>query len=176
MSALHKAVDVVLQVATIVLILGLAVLVVAAVLFRYTGNSLIFYDELASVMLAWLTYYGAALAASRRAHLGFGAGVQAMPPTARTVAFVASELLVVGFFLIVAWYGWNVLEFMAGEALISLPWLKLQLVQSVIPVGAILFILAQLTSLPEAWRDLRDGRSADQREIDEALSQQSKQS
>ena len=128
-----------------------------AVVFRYSGHSLVFYDEVASVMLAWLTYYGAALAASRRAHLGLDAGLQALPQALRMVAFIVSEVLVVGFFVIVAWYGWLVLEFMAGEALISLPDVPMQLVQSVIPIGAALFIIAQLVSLPEAWRG-RPGR------------------
>ena len=169
---MHQAraiVDGLLQVVTIVLLLGLALLVVAAVVFRYGGSSLVFYDELASVMLAWLTYYGAALAAVRRAHLGLGAGLVAMPLGMRRVAFLASEILVIGFFAVIAWYGWLVLEFMAGEALISLPWVPMQLVQSVIPIGACLFIFAQVTSLPEAWRDLAGGRSAEDREIEEAI-------
>lgn len=166
---LHKLIDGLLQVITIVLLLSLALLVVLAVVFRYSGNSLVFYDEVASVLLAWLTYYGAALAASRRAHLGMDAGLRAMPPGLRRWAFVISELLVIGFFALVGWYGWLVLEFMVGEALISLPWVPMVLVQSVIPIGAGLFIAAQLISLPQAWRDLAAGRSADDRELADAL-------
>ena len=41
---------------------------------------LVWYDEGASIMLAWLTYYGAALAALKRAHIGFPGLVNAMPP------------------------------------------------------------------------------------------------
>ena len=169
---LHRLVDGLLQAVTIVLLLALALLVVVAVIFRYSGSSLIFYDEIASVMLAWLTYYGAAIAASRRAHLGLDAGLKAMPPGLRSGAFILSELLVLGFFAVVGYYGWLVLEFMAGEALISLPWVPMQLVQSVIPIGATLFIIAQVASLPGAWRDVRAGRTADDRELEEALAHQ----
>jgi TRAP-type C4-dicarboxylate transport system permease small subunit len=50
----------------ITLMVSLTALVVIAVIFRKSGASLSFYDEVASVLLAWITYYGAALAALRR--------------------------------------------------------------------------------------------------------------
>ena len=43
---------------------ALAVVVVLGVGFRKFGAALVWYDEVASVLLAWLTYYGAALAAT----------------------------------------------------------------------------------------------------------------
>ena len=45
----------------------LAVEVTVGVAFRYVGHSLVWYDELASILLAWVTYYGAALATLKRA-------------------------------------------------------------------------------------------------------------
>ena len=39
------------------------IIVVVAVVYRKIGHSLVWYDEGASIVLAWLTYYGAALAA-----------------------------------------------------------------------------------------------------------------
>ena len=51
--------------------IGLAVVVVLAVVFRKAGASLVWYDEVAAIMLAWLTYYGAALAALQARALGF---------------------------------------------------------------------------------------------------------
>jgi len=61
-----RCADIALQVVTIALLIALAVVVVLAVAFRFAGASLVWYDEVASVMLAWITYYGAALAALRR--------------------------------------------------------------------------------------------------------------
>ena len=53
--------------------------------------SLGWYDEGASIMLAWLTYYGAALAALKRAHIGFPGLVNAMPPAVRVPVVLLGE-------------------------------------------------------------------------------------
>ena len=49
------------------LVIGLMIvltgIVVVAVVYRKLGASLSWYDEIASILLAWITYYGAALAA-----------------------------------------------------------------------------------------------------------------
>ena len=47
----------------IFLMIAMSVLVIVAVVYRKSGMSLSWYDEVASVMLAWLTYYASALAA-----------------------------------------------------------------------------------------------------------------
>ena len=44
-----------------------------------------------------------------------------------------------------------------GDGLVSVPWIPLQLTQSVIPIGAVLFILAQLLSLPDYVAQVRAG-------------------
>ena len=59
-----------LEGAVLVLLAALALVVVVGVGFRKAGAALVWYDEVASILLAWLTYYGAALAALRRAHIG----------------------------------------------------------------------------------------------------------
>src|SRR3546814_1873639 len=52
------------------LMIILAIDVTIGVVFRWFGNSLVWYDETASLLLAWLTFYGSALASVRRAHIG----------------------------------------------------------------------------------------------------------
>ena len=145
----------ILEAVTISLLAMLTALVVAAVVMRKLGYSLVWYDEVALVLLAWLSYYGAALAALGRAHLAFSGLVAGLAAGPRIAVFLFGEIAVVGFFALAAWYGWLVLDVLAGESLISLPWVSYPMVHSVIPVGALLFILAQLVSLPEAWRALR---------------------
>ena len=44
---------------------ALAVEVIAGVVFRYSGYALVWYDEVATILLAWVTYYGSALAVPR---------------------------------------------------------------------------------------------------------------
>ncbi|MBI3710007.1 MAG: TRAP transporter small permease subunit [Proteobacteria bacterium] len=131
---------------------GLFVVVVIGVGFRTAGAALVWYDEVASIGLAWLTYYGAALAALKRAHIGVPGLVAALERPWRLVAVATAEALVIGFFALVAWIGWRVLEVLEGGRLVSLPWVPEQFTQSIIPVGAVVFIVAQLASLPEIWR------------------------
>jgi len=149
----------------VTLMIALAVVVVMAVIFRKAGASLVWYDEVAAIMLAWLTYYGAALAALRRAHLGFPGVFDASRPAVRMVMLVVSETLVIGFFVVIAWYGWDVIVILAGDRLTSLPWVPVSFTQSVIPIGAALIALTELTTIPERWREIRaDARAAQHEE------------
>lgn len=142
---------------SLLLMAVLAVIVVAAVGVRYAGASFTWYDEVASVVLAWITYYGAALAALRRAHLGFPNLVALLPPTLRVMMLVLSEAVVLSFFVALALFGYNAILLLHGDSLTSLPWVKVELVMSVIPVGAILYVLAELTTLPEKLHEARFG-------------------
>ena len=146
-----------LELLCIVLMVGLAVVVVVAVIYRTAGSSLTWYDEIAAIMLAWLTYYGAALAALRRAHLGFPGLYAASPPTLRVPMLIIGDLLFIGFFVILAWYGWRVIVLLYGDTLVSLPWVLVSFTQSVIPIGCALITLCQLVTLPERFREARLG-------------------
>ncbi|TCD14210.1 TRAP transporter small permease [Oricola cellulosilytica] len=145
----------------IVLMITLTTVVVVAVIYRKLGASLSWYDEIASVLLAWVTYYGAALAALKRSHIGFDDVLLALPRKARAVAVVFSEIFVIGFFTLLAWAGLKVLGILEGETLVSLTWVPVSVTQSIIPIGAILFIIAELLSLPDYWRDVLAGRSVE---------------
>ncbi|MCY4221852.1 MAG: TRAP transporter small permease subunit [Thiotrichales bacterium] len=170
MTRAARWVDVALQVVTIALLIALAVVVVLAVAFRFAGASLVWYDEVASVMLAWITYYGAALAALRRRHLGFAGFQMNLRPRARLLTFWFGEAVTYAVFVTMAWASWYVLRVMAGETLVSLDWVSLQFTQSVVPIGCTLFVLAQILSTPEALRRLAVGRSGEDEEIAEEIS------
>ena len=148
----------ILEAVTIFLMVSLTAVVVVAVVYRKAGASLVWYDEVASVMLAWLTYYCAALAALKRNHIGFEGLVESVPPRLGLLFLLLSEMVVFGFFGLLAWFGVVVLQVLEGDSLVSLPQVPVQLTQSVIPIGAILFMVAEALSLPETWRRLRSGR------------------
>ena len=138
------------------MMIALAVLVVVAVIFRKVGAALVWYDEVASVLLAWLTYYGAAYAALSRSHIGFPRLVERGRPHIRRYFILVREVIVVGFFVVAAWAGWRVVGVLQGTSLVSLPWVSSQVAQSVIPIGAMLFIAAELASLPQVWNAVKD--------------------
>ncbi len=132
------------------LMMALAVVVVMGVGFRKAGASLIWYDEVASILLAWLTYYGAALAALNRAHIGMPTFVNRLRGKPRKMIVLTGEACSLAFFCVLAWAGMRVLSVLEGTTLVSLPAVPASLAQSVIPVGAVLFMVAQMLSLPEA--------------------------
>ena len=158
-----------LQIVSIALLFSLALVVVLAVVFRMLGSSLIWYDEVASVLLAWLTYYGAALAALKRGHLGFSNLFLALPLKIRSIAFWLAETAIIGFFLVIGWGGWYVLGVFGEETLVSLPWIPLSFTQSVIPIGALLFILAELFSIPDARQKALTGVDHEMEAIEEVI-------
>ena len=161
-----------LEVWLVSLIVAMTTVVVLAAIWRKAGASFVWYDEVGSIMLAWITFYGAALAALKRGHIGFDGILLAMPYRWRIGAAAIAEIVVFGFFIVLTWTGWQVLQVLHGMNLISLPWVPVQLTQSVIPIGAILFIICEALSLPEYWHRLREKISADQAELAEHLEAQ----
>ncbi len=158
-GALRAAFERLMEWLVIALMLILFVEVTLGVAFRMIGRPLVWYDEVASVLLAWLTYYGAALAALKRAHIGFPGLVRNLAPNVRIGVVILAKTLTIGFFVLLAWVGWSVLEVLANDYLVSLPELSTQYVQSVIPIGAALFIIAEVLLLPDTLRDARAGRA-----------------
>jgi TRAP-type C4-dicarboxylate transport system permease small subunit len=137
-------------VVVLVLMAALAGVVVVGVVFRKAGSSLIWYDEVASILLAWLTYYGAALAALHRAHIGMPTLVERLPDRVRTSVVLVGEACTLAFFGVLAWAGLRVLAVLGGTTLVSLPSVPMSVAQSVIPIGAVLFIIAQILTVPDA--------------------------
>jgi len=138
-----------LEAVVILLMAALAVEVTVGVIFRSIGHSLVWYDEIASILLAWLTFYGSALAAAKRAHIGCPEVVAMLPPGARVVLRLIAEVLVIAFFVLVAWVGWSVMDVLDTDHLVSLPGIPVSFVQSVLPISAVLIIAAELFTLPQ---------------------------
>lgn len=154
LARLHRGLERLLEWIVIVLLCTLALEVTLGIVYRSLGQPLAWYDEVASVLLAWVTYYGAALAALKRSHIGMPGVVAALSARVRLVAVLAGEVCVIGFFLLLGGYGVVVLRLLAGDTLTTID-VPVALTQSVIPLGAALFIVAELASLPQVLRDAR---------------------
>lgn len=154
-SKARRAYETFLESFVLLLVAAMAIIVIAGVAFRKFGMPLVWYDEVASIMLAWLTYYGSCLAALRRGHIGVPGFVDSVGPVFRRILIVLREVIVIGFFALAAWAGWLVVLAVDGFYLASLPSVSRQITHSVIPIGAVLFILAELLSV----RDLMRGGS-----------------
>lgn len=172
MTALARILETVLEWIVILMMVLLTIVVVVAVLYRIAGDSLSWYDEIAAIQLSWLTYYGAALAALKRRHIGFDSVLLSLPYGLRMVGVAMAELLVLGFFIVLAWTGLEVLQVLEGVRLVSLTWVPVQLTQSVIPIGASLFVICQLLSLPHYWSMTARGISLEHAEIEEEVEEE----
>ena len=70
----------------------------------------------------------------------------------RRICNIVAEVLVIAFFLLLGGVGLSVLPVLATDALVSLPWIPMSFVQSVIPISAALIVIAELIHLVELLR------------------------
>ena len=133
----------------VALMVTLFVEVTVGVVFRFIGQSLAWYDELASHLLAWLTFYGAALASVKRAHIGCPEIVEMMPWRARRLVSIVAQLIVIAFFVTLGSVGAWISPVLATDALISLPEIPMNVVESVIPISSLLIVIAEAGFLLE---------------------------
>ena len=132
-----------------VLLLVLMVVVVClGVFFRYVLNAaLVWYDEFASYILVWLTFYGAVVASYRRRHIGFEMVVSKFQPKTRRIFDFTGECFVLLFQLVLFYYGWLLVDRMGDGSAITLTWVKMGWVYSVLPVTGGLMLLISLMRL-----------------------------
>jgi TRAP-type C4-dicarboxylate transport system permease small subunit len=153
----RAAYTVALEWLVIALLAVLAAEVTLGIVFRTIGRALVWYDEVASVLLAWLTFYGAALASAKRAHIACPELIEALPAPARRVFDIGAQGLVIAFFALLLWVGASILPVLATDHLVSLPKVPMSLVQSVIPISAALVLVAEGMHL---WALLRPAANA----------------
>jgi TRAP-type C4-dicarboxylate transport system permease small subunit len=122
--------------------------VTLGVICRTLGVSLVWYDEVASILLAWLTFYGSALASVKRAHIGCPEVMALLAPQPRFAMRLVAEVFTIGFFLLLGWIGYEVLDVLSTDHLVSLPWVRVSWVQSVVPISAVLIVAAEIITLP----------------------------
>ncbi len=147
MHRFRQAYGKVLEWLVIALIIVLAIEVCVGIIFRTLGNSLVWYDETASLLLAWLTFYGSALASVKRAHIGCPELIDQLPYQGRRLFNIVAQLFVIGFFALLGWMGLVIMPILAGSMLDSLPWVPVNFVQSAIPISAALILIAEFMHL-----------------------------
>ena len=176
MNRLSRTLEVLLEWILMLLMVALTAVVVIAVIYRKLDASLSWYDEIASVALAWITYYGGALAVIKRKHIGFDSVLLAIPMPIRMYLAIFAEIVFIAFFVLLAWAGWEVLLVLEGDNLVSLRWVPVQLTQSVIPIGAVLFILCELLAAPAYLKMVAAGESVEHAEIEAEIEAEMKRS
>lgn len=136
-----------LEVLVISLMVLMFVEVMVGVLFRVSGHSLTWYDEVASIILAWLTFYGSALASHKRGHISCPEVVDLLSAPARRWLNVLAQVLVIVFFALLAWVGVTIMPVLASDTMTSLPTVPMNWVQSVIPISAVMILVVEVRYL-----------------------------
>ena len=130
------------------LLLLMVVVVCMGVFFRYVLDaSLVWYDEFASYLLVWLTFYGAVSASYHRRHIGFETFIARLMPATRKRLEIVAEFLVLGFQTVLLYYGWLLTRKMGDETAVSLVWVKMGWVYSVLPITGGLMLLISVQRL-----------------------------
>ncbi len=160
MDNFKKSYDLFLQYVMFVMMIAMAGTVVIGVGFRWSGEALVWYDEVASVQLAWLTYYGSAYAALKGSHIGVPSILKSFSIGLRKILFVVSKAVIYGFFGLMTYYGVIVMQLIQGETLTTLEWIPQSFVQSVIPIGSFLFMVSETLRLKEDYLDIMGDNKA----------------
>ena len=134
----------------VILLILMVTVVSLGVFFRYVLESaLVWYDEFASYLLVWLTFYGAVVASYRQRHIGFEVVVGRFERGTRKIVDIVGECFVLGFQFVLFYYGWQLTEKMGDETAVSLVWVKMSWVYSVLPITGGLMFLISLVRLIE---------------------------
>jgi TRAP-type C4-dicarboxylate transport system permease small subunit len=130
------------------LLVLMVVLVCLGVFFRYVLDaSLAWYDEFASYVLVWLTFYGAVAASYHQRHIRFETVMDRLMPRTRKRFAIVAELFVLAFQFVLFYYGWLLTRKMGDETAVSLVWVKMGWVYSVLPITGGLMLLISLQRL-----------------------------
>lgn len=145
-SELARAVDrliVALEVYCTILMVGMAVIVLTGVLYRYViQRALPWYDEFAEFLLVWLTFYGSVLASHRGAHIGFEALLEYVPAALQRVMRIAAEAIVLVIQGALFYYGWTLVRAATFDTAVSIPQVQLSWIYSAIPIsGGLMFLI-----------------------------------
>lgn len=154
-----SAVAKVLQVAIILLFAILFMDVIWGVFSRYVlGSQSRWTEEVAINLLIWVSLLGAAITYRDRGHLGFDYIIRKLHPDAQRLTVVITELVCIGFFIIVLLYGGGSLMLRSlanGQLTPALGW-QVGYFYSVIPISGACFLLFAIEHLLDSSSPISD--------------------
>lgn len=126
------------------IVAGLAVILIAAVFYRYALNNAIAWSEEASkYLMVWLTFLGAPIALRNAAHINIDLLVKLFPPRGRQAFYLAINLVIIITMSILLWKGWAFAELGARQVAssfnASMVWMYVA-----VPIGSALTCLVAI--------------------------------
>jgi TRAP-type C4-dicarboxylate transport system permease small subunit len=143
-----KLIDGVIDGVLAALLASTTLIVALGVFFRYVLNdSLGWTDEISGYALGWISFVGAYSCFRKSSHLGFDVLLESLPPSAQHVLKWLNGSMLSVFFLLMAWYSWNVITVVGASYIRSLD-IPRGVFLAVLPVSFILMTLAVASRLP----------------------------
>ncbi len=139
------------------IVAGLAVFCLAAmtavttlqIMCRFFFTALSWSEELARYLMIWLTFLGASMGVKRGTHIAVSFAVSPLSPRWRQGMALLVQTLALYFFLLVAFYGWRLMNLQAFQVSAGLG-ISMRYVYVSLPVGGILcaiHVLAEILQL-----------------------------
>lgn len=149
LQAIRNGVVKVLETILIVFVIGLTLAVLWGVFTRFCmGHQASFTDELARILLVWVSMIGAALAFGLKAHLGVDFFINKLLPNARKALNVIVQLVTIILTVVIFLVGGVSLALaQMGQQLPTMPWLSRGMVYAAIPVAGVFILMFTLENL-----------------------------
>ncbi len=116
-------------------------------------------EELATILLIWVSFLGAAAAFEARAHLGIDFLTERSPPSARRKTELAAHLCTIGFVVIAFLLGGSILVRQALVHRNILPALQISdvVMYLPLPVSGVFILIYEVANLTADWRRNKSG-------------------
>jgi TRAP-type C4-dicarboxylate transport system permease small subunit len=156
MNTFRKALERVLQVASIALFALLVVIVVLQVGSRIVGDPLTWTEEAARMTFVWVGFFAAALVFSERGHIAVDFLARLLPKLGQRITGIYVELVIIAFAgIALVWGGSRAVDGAWGQGLGTLP-LTLGQMYLVMPIVGVIVILFALMNIVGFIRGTQD--------------------
>ena len=146
----------------LLLMLGLLYVGLLQIVVRYAPAGMLYAswtEELARLMLVWLTFWGAAMVQRTDGHMSVSVLFDLLPPGARRALHLLDGLAVLAILVVLATAGWQVAYSQLGQTTITLD-LSIAAFACAVPVGGTLMLVFVLVDLARRFATPGDGRAA----------------
>ncbi len=148
-SAFSQGVDKAATLLAVVVLAAMTAVTTLQIICRFFFTALSWSEELSRYLMIWLTFLGASMGVKRGAHIAVTFAVSPLAPKWRQGLALLVQVLVLYFFLLVAYYGWRLMNLQAFQVSAGLG-ISMRYVYVSLPVGGILcaiHILAEILQL-----------------------------
>ncbi|PID55857.1 hypothetical protein CSB45_14205 [candidate division KSB3 bacterium] len=139
---------------------AMTIIVFTQVFFRYVLNSALSWpEEMARLLIVWLTFTGAYMALREKKHIGFNLLVKKLSPKSQQIVIIAGKVLMMAFLFVMIKEG---VLFARKFANVPMPYTRFPIgivAYSVFPISGCLMFLQVVHDLSEALSAFRQKNS-----------------